>query len=93
MTSNNPKMGWCNILYLNYGHNVTFNFDYTLSWFNNYFGAQKKVDGSRSGGFLSDVYQICNEVIWLSPEKGHLVSNTSICWEPKEPYPEVSQQL
>ena len=27
MTSNNPKMDWYNILYLNYGHNVTFNFD------------------------------------------------------------------
>ena len=28
MTSNNPKMDWCNTLYFNYGHNVTFNFDY-----------------------------------------------------------------
>ena len=26
MTSNKPKMDWCNTLYLNYGHNVTFNF-------------------------------------------------------------------
>ena len=25
MTSNNPKMDWCN-----YGHNVTFNFDFHL---------------------------------------------------------------
>ena len=24
MTSNNPRMDWCNILYLNYGHIVTF---------------------------------------------------------------------
>ena len=32
MTSNNPKMDWCN-----YGHNVTFNFDYVLTWFNGYF--------------------------------------------------------
>ena len=32
MTSNNPKMDWCN-----YGHNVTFNFDYVLTWFNDYF--------------------------------------------------------
>ena len=27
MTSNNPKMDWCNTLYFNYGHNVAFNFD------------------------------------------------------------------
>ena len=27
MTSTNPKMDWCNTLYSNYGHNVTFNFD------------------------------------------------------------------
>ena len=27
MTSNNPKRDWFNILYLNYGHIVTFNFD------------------------------------------------------------------
>ena len=31
MTSSNPKMEWSNILYFKYGHNVTFNFDYTLS--------------------------------------------------------------
>ena len=93
MTSNNPKMDWYNILYLNYGHNVTFNFDYTLFWFNNYFGAQKKVDGSRSGGFLPDVYQIWDEVIWLTPKKGRLLSNAPICREQIEPSPEVSQQL
>ena len=28
MTSNNSKMDWYNTLYLNYGHNVTLNFDY-----------------------------------------------------------------
>ena len=37
MTSSNPKMDWYNILYLNYGHNVTFNYDYVLTWFNDYF--------------------------------------------------------
>ena len=37
MTSHDPKMDWYNILYLNYGHNVTFNFDYVLTWFNDYF--------------------------------------------------------
>ena len=31
MTSNNPKMDWYNTLYLNYGHNVTFNFGYVLT--------------------------------------------------------------
>ena len=30
MTSTNPKMDWCNTLYFNYGHNVTFNFDFNL---------------------------------------------------------------
>ena len=31
MTSTNPKMDWCNTLhFLNYGHNVTFNFDFNL---------------------------------------------------------------
>lgn len=52
MTSNNPKMDWCNTRYLNYGHNVIFKLDYTLSWFNDYFAAQKKTNGSRSGGFF-----------------------------------------
>ena len=28
MTFTIPKMDWCNTLYFNYGHNVTFNFDY-----------------------------------------------------------------
>ena len=28
MTSTNPKMDWCNILHFNYGHNVTFNYDF-----------------------------------------------------------------
>ena len=46
ITSNNTKMGW-----YNYGHNVTFNFDYTLSRFNDYFATHKKVNGSWSGGF------------------------------------------
>ena len=50
MTSTNPKMAWCNTLYSNYGHNVTFNFDYTLSRFNDYF-ATYKVNRSRSKAF------------------------------------------
>ena len=41
MTSNNPKIDWCNTLYFNYGHNVTFDFDYTLSRFNDYFVTHK----------------------------------------------------
>ena len=51
MMSNNTKMDCCNTLYLNYRHNVTFNFDYTLSWFNDSFAAHKKTNRSRSGGF------------------------------------------
>ena len=61
MTSNNPKMDWCNTLYFNYGHNVAFNFDYTLSWFNDYFATQK-VNGSRSSGFVHDIYQIWDDM-------------------------------
>ena len=40
-------MDWCNTLYLNYGYNVTFNFDYTLSQFNDDF-ATYKANRSRS---------------------------------------------
>ena len=87
MTSNKPKMDWCN-----YGHNVTYNFDYTLSQFNDYF-ATHKTNRSRSHRFLSDVYQIWDEVIWLTPEKGRLISPAPICWEQTKPSPKVSQQL
>ena len=78
MTSTNPKMDWCSTLYFTYGHNVTSNFDYTLSRFNDYFTTHK---ASRSGsnGFLPDVYQIRDEVMWLPPEKGHLISTAPIC--------------
>ena len=69
---------------------MTFNFDYTLSWFNDYFVPHKKVNGSTSGGFQADVYQIWDEVIQLTPKKGHLLSNAPICWEQIEPSPEVS---
>ena len=55
ITSTNPKMDWCSTLYFNYGHNVTFNFDYTLSRFNDYF-ATHKANRSRSNRFLPDVY-------------------------------------
>ena len=92
MTSTNPRMEWCNTLYFNYGHNVTFNFDYTLSWFNNYF-ATHKTHKSRSDSFLPDAYHIWDEVIWLTPEKGHLISTAPICWEQTEPSPKVSQPL
>ena len=92
MASNNPKMDWCNPLNFNCGHDVTFNFDYTLSWFNDHF-ATHKVNGSRSSGFLPDVYQIWDEVILLTPEKGCLISAAPICWEQIEPSPEVSQPL
>ena len=44
MTSTNPKMDWCNTLYFNYGHNMTFNFDYTLSRFNDYFATHRQID-------------------------------------------------
>ena len=92
MASTNPKLDWCNTLYFNYGHNVTFNFDYTLSRFNDYF-ATHKANRSGSNGFLPDVYQIWDEVIWLTPEKGRLVSTALLCWEQTEPSPKVSQQL
>ena len=92
MTSNNPRMDWCNTLYHNYRHNMTFNFDYTLSQFNDYF-ATHKTNRSRSDGFLPDIYQIWYEVIWLTPEKGRLISTAPICWEQTEPSPKVSQQL
>ena len=75
MTSNNPKVDWYSILYLNYGHNVTFNFDYVLTLFNDCFAAHKKVNGSIPGGFLPNVYQLWDEVIWLTHEKGRLLSN------------------
>ena len=91
MTSNNPKMDWCNTLYFNYEHDITFNFDYTFSWLNDYFTTHK-ANRSRSNGFLHDVYQIW-DVIWLTPEKGCLVSTAPICWEQTEPSPKVSQQL
>ena len=69
---------------------MTFNFDYTLSWFNDYFAAYKKVYWSRYGGFLPDVYQIWDEVIWLTPKKGCLLFNAPIGWEKIEPSPVVS---
>ena len=91
MTSSNHKMDWNNTSYLNYGHNVTFHFDYILTWFNDYFAAYKKVNGSRSDGFQPDVYQIWDEVIWLTLEKGCLLFNVPICQEQTEPSPEVRQ--
>ena len=76
MTYNNPKIDRCNTLYPNYGHDVTFNFDYTL--FNDYFASHTKTNGSRSGDFSPDVYQIWGEVIWLTPENGHLMSSAML---------------
>ena len=52
-----------------------------------------KVNGSRSGGFLPGIYQKWDEVIWLTPKKGCLLSNAPICWEQIEPSPEASRQL
>ena len=92
MTSNNAIMDWRNTLFFNYGHNVTFNFDYTLPRFNDYF-ATHKATKPRSNGFSPDVYQIWDEVIWLTPEKGRLISTAPIFWEQIEPSPEFSQQL
>ena len=66
---------------------------FILTWFNDYFAAHKKVNGSRSGGFLPDAYQIWDQVIWLTPKKGCLLSNATICGEQIEPSPEVSGQL
>ena len=73
ITFNNPKMDWCNTLYFNYGHNVTFNVDYTFSRFNDYFATNKKVNESRSSSFLPVICQIWDDVIWLTPEKGCLI--------------------
>ena len=61
MTSNKPKRDRYNTLYFSYGHNMAFNFDYTLSRFNDYFAAHK-VNGSRFSGFLPDVYQIWDDM-------------------------------
>ena len=40
------------------------------------FATQKKINGSRCIGFLPDVYQIWDEIIWLTPEKGRLISSS-----------------
>ena len=56
------------------------------------FSAHKKVNGFKSGGFLPDIYQIWDEVIWLTPEKRCLLSNIPICWEQIKSSTEVSQQ-
>ena len=71
---------------------MTFNFDSTLPWFNDYFTTHK-ANESKSNGFLPDVYQIWDKIKWLTPEKGHLISTARICWEQIEPSPEDSQQL
>ena len=92
MTSTNPKMDWCSTLYFTYRHNVTFNFDYTLSRFNDYFPTHK-ANRSRSNGFLPDIYQIWDEVMWLTPEKGRLISTGPICWEQIEPSPKLANNL
>ena len=60
-----------------------------LTWFNDNLAAPKKTNGSRSDGFLPDICKIWNEVIWLTPEKGHLMSSALICWEQIEPSPKV----
>ena len=91
-TSNNTKMDRCKTLYFYYGYNVTFNFDYTLSQFNDEFATYKE-NRSISNGFLPDVYQMWNEVIGLTPEIGCLISTAPIFWEQIEPSPEVSQQI
>ena len=67
---------------------MTLKFDYTL--FNEYFAAHKKTNGSRSDDFIPDVYQIWDEVIWLTLKKRRLLSNVPICREQIEPSPEVS---
>ena len=70
MTSNKPKRDRYNTLYFSYGHNMAFNFDYTLSRFNDYFAAHK-VSGSRFSGFFT--WRLSNmgwyEVIWLTPAR------------------------
>ena len=54
MTSNNPKMDWCNTLYFNYGHNVTCNFDDALTLFNDYFAVHRKrlIPQCKGHGFI-----------------------------------------
>ena len=81
------------IIYCTLTMNIMWLLILILTWFNDYFAARKKVNGSRSGGFLPDVYQIRDEVIWLTPKKGSLLSNASICGGQIQPSPEVSQQL
>ena len=93
MTSNNPKMDGCNTLYFNYGHNVTFNFDYIHCLDSMTILLYLRQMGLDPNGFLPDVYQIWDEVIWRTPEKGCLISIALMCWEQIEPSPKVSQQL
>ena len=64
---------------------MTFYFDYTLSRFNDYFAAHK-TNRSRSEGFLPDVNQMWDEVIWLTPEKGCIISTASYAGN-KQSYP------
>ena len=70
---------------------MTLKFDYTL--FNEYFAAHKKTNGSRSDDFIPDVYQIWDEVIWLTPEKQHLMSCALICWEQIEPSQKLANNI
>ena len=84
---------WTGIIYCTLTMGIMWLLILILTWFNDYFAAHKKVNGSRSGGFLPDAYQIWDQVIWLTPKKGCLLSNATICGEQIEPSPEVSQQF
>ena len=72
MISNNPKMDWYNTWYLNYGHNriltliiLCLGLEIVLLHIRRQMGLGPVV-------FLLDVYQIWDDVIWLTPEKGTL---------------------
>ena len=77
-------MGW--------GHRVTFNMNTSLTEVTKAYTSymkNKKESGSltkegQAFWYLEQYYQVWDEYFWMTPEKGQLITPTTICWEQKE---------
>ena len=72
MTSNNPKMDWYNTWFLSYGYNRILTLIILCLGLKIVLLHIRRQMGLGPVVFLLDVYQIWNDVIWLTPEKGTL---------------------
>ncbi|XP_057575623.1 endogenous retrovirus group PABLB member 1 Env polyprotein-like [Hippopotamus amphibius kiboko] len=88
LSLNRMNVSWCDNarMGMKETHNVTFNASQSYKViegiYKTFINQSKNI--KKNTRFSGEYYQIWDEYLWMTPEKGQLITSATICWEQKE---------